>query len=301
MPLGQVSSVPSPGNVGGELQKIFGSCKSLRKAIFEALTMLETVFIGWLGDLTPSRQAPFVLGVLMLGLSTLLFALAHSLEVLVTARVLQGLSATVAETVGSAMLLDKVGQDKIGEAFGWKGLASTLGFFAGPIVGGTLYLYAGYFAVFVPVFLLVGIEFTMRLLVIEDRREASNNKRDQSGKDSQRAKEDQPLLRESRSPATQGRNSGSNNKQTLPHEDSLDQASYAEPFAARYQSPVTIGHESPKAAENGLNGKVVGANAKRHSKFSFPALKLLLIPRLSVALFGIMIQNSLAAVFEAVV
>lgn len=89
---------------------------------------------------------------------------------LVLARICQGLSSSISATIGNALLLDKVGPANIGRACGWTGLSSSLGFFAGPVIGGVLYQFAGWFAVFIPAFVLIAIEILLRLMVIEEDR-----------------------------------------------------------------------------------------------------------------------------------
>jgi MFS family permease len=118
----------------------------------------------------PSRQSPFVFGLLVLLGSTALFAVGTSLAVLLIARVLQGASTAVVFTVGFALLFDKVGKEQIGEAMGWTSMSLSLGLFSGPIVGGIVYQNLGYFAVFLPAFLLLALEIILRFLIIEDDR-----------------------------------------------------------------------------------------------------------------------------------
>ena len=93
----------------------------------------------------------------------------HSLFLLAIARALQGVSASVAGTVGGAILLDKCGEKEIGEASGWRFTALILGFSLGPIVGGMLYDYGGYYTVFAPALCLVILEILLRASLIEGR------------------------------------------------------------------------------------------------------------------------------------
>jgi MFS family permease len=117
-------------------------------------------------------------GLALLGASTLAFATARSLVILVIARCLQGLASSIPSTVGVALLYDKVGQEHIGEALGWTAFSITIAFFIGPLIGGLLYQYLGYHAVFIPVYALVVIEIGLRALIIEERDigERSNGK-----------------------------------------------------------------------------------------------------------------------------
>ena len=63
-------------------------------------------------------------------------------------------------------MLDTIGEQHIGRAIGFTSMSLSVGLFAGPIVGGFLYDLAGYFAVFVPAFVLVVLEFVLRMLLI---------------------------------------------------------------------------------------------------------------------------------------
>jgi MFS family permease len=68
----------------------FAIMASTLGAIADLLRRLS-VFFGWLGDKISRRQTPFLLGVTVLGSSTLCFALGSTLPVLFIARVLEGL------------------------------------------------------------------------------------------------------------------------------------------------------------------------------------------------------------------
>ena len=271
--------------------------------------MALLVLVGWVNDLAPSRQAPFVLGLLALGGSTLLFTLARSLPVLVVARVLQGLSTAVAETVGSAMLLDKVGQDSIGEALGWKGLASTVGFFAGPLVGGVLYDSAGYFAVYMPVFVLLAVELVLRVLVIEDRREGysdarGDGQRKEQTEEQQQPEQNQPLLTRHASDDSQTTTYGTSDLEQST-ESTFDPPSKKMASKTACSPPAPAGGRSTNGhSRNATDGEIKDEEQEARgqtSRFGFPILKLLCLPRLLVALIGLMIQNSFAAALEIVV
>lgn len=73
---------------------------------------------GWIADRTSSRQAPFLCGLAALLLATIMFAVGHSITVLVIARILQGTSAAVVWTIGLTMVLDTVGSDNLGKVIG---------------------------------------------------------------------------------------------------------------------------------------------------------------------------------------
>lgn len=108
---------------------------------------------------------PFLLGLIILGGVILLFSLTTSLPLIVLAGVLQGFSTAIVFTIGFSLLLDNVGNERIGHAVGFTSMSLSLGLFAGPIVGGFIYDSAGYFAVFIPAFALITLEVVLWLLL----------------------------------------------------------------------------------------------------------------------------------------
>ncbi|GJP90828.1 Ankyrin repeats (3 copies) family protein [Aspergillus niger] len=69
-----------------------------------------------------------------------------------------------------------IGEQHIGRAIGFTSMSLSVGLFAGPIVGGFLYDLAGYFAVFVPAFVLVVLEFVLRVLLIRPSLKTDNKR-----------------------------------------------------------------------------------------------------------------------------
>ncbi|KAF1843283.1 MFS general substrate transporter [Cucurbitaria berberidis CBS 394.84] len=143
---------------------------SILLGIYGAAILLGSLLFGYIGDRMRSRQSPFVFGLLVLGGATALFAAGTSLTVLIIARILQGASTAIVFTVGFALLVDKIGREQIGEAMGYTSMSMFLGLFSGPLVGGIIYRYGGYFAVFIPAFCLIGLEILLRFLLVEEDR-----------------------------------------------------------------------------------------------------------------------------------
>ena len=138
--------------------------------ITKADKVKHLVCFGWIGDKTTRRQTPFVLGLVMLGSSTLCFALGSTIPVLLIARLLQGLSSAVVFTIGNALLLDVVGTEGIGKASGYTSMSITMGILSAPVAGGFIYDHAGYFAVFLPAFALIIIDIVLRFMLIAEKR-----------------------------------------------------------------------------------------------------------------------------------
>ena len=120
-----------------------------------------------MGDRLPSKQTPFVLGLAFLAGATTCFVVGSSKLILLTARLLQGFSSAAVFTFGSALLLERVGHDQVGQAMGYTGVGLTAGLLLGPIIGGVLYQFGGYFVVFlVPIGMII-MEIILRLLVVD--------------------------------------------------------------------------------------------------------------------------------------
>lgn len=135
------------------------------------LNYLRAVVFGYLGDVLSSRRAIFISDLLVIILSTLAFALATKLWILLAARLLQGLSTAVIVTVGYVLLAEVVGPAALGKAMGYTAMAASLALMAGPLIGGFLYEYCGYLAVFYPMFGLFALELVLRLLIVEEKAE----------------------------------------------------------------------------------------------------------------------------------
>ncbi|KAK3172571.1 hypothetical protein OEA41_005895 [Lepraria neglecta] len=152
------------------------------------------VSFGWIGDRIPSRQTPFIVGLLALGATTVLFAGGTTLPIYSIARILQGLSGAVTFTLGSTLLFDVVGKEGIGRATGYTGMSVSLGILTGPVAGGVLYEYGGYFYVFIPAFVLITVDIILRLMVICEKRTPLQPILKESIKSGDSTTETEPLL-----------------------------------------------------------------------------------------------------------
>lgn len=139
-------------------------------AMYAAASCLASPIAGVLADrLTSSRQFPFLLGLILLLLSTILLAVGKSMPVLAIARLLQGASGGTVWTIGLALLIETVGQENLGKTIGTIfSFCSVASLFA-PVVGGLLYAKTGYTGVFGLGITLIVIDFIMRLLMIENK------------------------------------------------------------------------------------------------------------------------------------
>ncbi|KAE8351792.1 major facilitator superfamily domain-containing protein [Aspergillus coremiiformis] len=124
---------------------------------------------GYIVDVSPTRQFPYLLGLILLGASMVLLSIAHTMNVFIVARLLQGGATAMVAVAGLALLTDSVAFDNLGQVIGYLGSSIALGFLLGPLLGGLIYDAAGYQAVFAMAFAIVGIDLLMRIAVIEKK------------------------------------------------------------------------------------------------------------------------------------
>ncbi|KAL4903162.1 hypothetical protein BDW74DRAFT_52941 [Aspergillus multicolor] len=146
-----------------ELQKWM----SILLAAFGGALFVGSPIFGYFADRSSSRQAPFMIGLLALAGSTVMFWFARTINALVIARAFQGLSCAVVWTVGMALIVDTMGKDQVGAAMGIVSMAMTVGTVMGPFVGGVMLSKAGYHAVFGLALALIFVDIALRLVMIE--------------------------------------------------------------------------------------------------------------------------------------
>ncbi|KAK4695881.1 hypothetical protein P7C71_g1948, partial [Lecanoromycetidae sp. Uapishka_2] len=114
-------------------------------AAYAGSSVLFSPPAGILADKLPTRQLPFLVGLVALLGATLLLFLGQNVAVLTIARILQGLSAAV--------------------IFGF----ISIGELAAPILGGVVYKKSGYAGVFGLGFAFLALDFIMRILIIDKK------------------------------------------------------------------------------------------------------------------------------------
>ncbi|RAO65054.1 uncharacterized protein BHQ10_001066 [Talaromyces amestolkiae] len=140
---------------------------SIFLAVFGFTNVISSPLIGLLADKFPSRRILFTFGLLVMAISTALYWIGTTIFMLVAARALQGLSATAVWVVGMAIINDVSGPDDLGISMSYVWSANTLGLLCGPIIGGTLFQFAGYHSVFAVAIGLLGVDTVLRLLMAE--------------------------------------------------------------------------------------------------------------------------------------
>ncbi|USP76000.1 hypothetical protein yc1106_03274 [Curvularia clavata] len=139
-------------------------------AIYAAASCTISPIAGILVDkFSKSRQLPFLLGLILLLLSTILLAVGRSVAVLAIARFLQGASGGVVWTIGGAIVVETVGQENLGKTMGvLLSFVAVAGLFS-PIVGGVLYTKTGYTGVFGVGLALIVVDFMLRVFMVEPK------------------------------------------------------------------------------------------------------------------------------------
>ena len=87
-------------------------------AVYAGASVLCSPIIGLIADKLSSRQGPFLFGLTALMLATFLLFIGESIPVLMLARALQGVSASLVWTIGLALCLETVGPKNLGKTIG---------------------------------------------------------------------------------------------------------------------------------------------------------------------------------------
>ena len=106
-------------------------------AVYPVTMFILALPIGILSDYC-GRRPLIIMGMLLMALSTLLFAHAETPTLFMVSRALQGLAAAITWTASLAWICDTYPADKRGAKIGSAGIASGLGLMLGPLMGGSL-------------------------------------------------------------------------------------------------------------------------------------------------------------------
>jgi MFS family permease len=87
-------------------------------ATFAGAAVCFAPIAGVLADKVSTRQAPFLFGLASLLGATVLLFLGRTIEVLLLARILQGMSSAVVWTIGMALVVETVGAKNLGRTIG---------------------------------------------------------------------------------------------------------------------------------------------------------------------------------------
>jgi len=145
------------------------SATSALLAAYAGASFFFAPVAGYIADRTSSRQAPFLAGLTALIVATIMLFTGRSMAVLVIARVAQGASSAVVWTVGLALCIDTVGPENLGKTIGSIFSFISVGAFAAPVVGGTVWKQSGQAGALGVSVGVIGVDLLMRLLVIEKK------------------------------------------------------------------------------------------------------------------------------------
>lgn len=153
---------------------------SVLLAVYGAALLASAPVCGFLADRSTSRRLPLLVGLLALAGATLLLCFGHTIAVLVTGRLLQGISAAIVWTVGLALLVDTVGQKEIGQVMGYISISMSVSILVAPLLGGVVYDRGGYFGVYYMAFALIIVDIILRTVMIEKKVACKWEKQDQA-------------------------------------------------------------------------------------------------------------------------
>lgn len=126
--------------------------------------LLATPIFGVVGDKFGCRK-PFIFGVFTLVIATFLFCFGTTFNMLLAARILQGVSAAASWTTGMALVAEHCVEKRV-EMLGFAMIGSTAGSIIGPTLGGWLFQLGGYYLPFFVVGILIGIDALMRITLL---------------------------------------------------------------------------------------------------------------------------------------
>ena len=122
--------------------------------------------IGYLVDRTGRTKALYLLALLLLMASMILFSLAKLLQLFIIARIPQGAAMAMVYVAGLSLLIESVPNEKLGYLFGYLDISLALGVIVGPLFGGLVYRFMDYQAVFWAAFMPLTVDLILRLGLI---------------------------------------------------------------------------------------------------------------------------------------
>jgi MFS transporter, DHA1 family, solute carrier family 18 (vesicular amine transporter), member 1/2 len=129
--------------------------------------LIATPILGGISDKF-GRRGVMLWGLAVLLASTLLFAFANSMMLLIVARLLQGVAAAATWTAGLALIMDMYPPAKRGKALGTVLTFMSAGTLLGAPVGGMLFEWGGYKLPFLLVSCFILLDGFARIFLLED-------------------------------------------------------------------------------------------------------------------------------------
>ncbi|KAJ1912577.1 hypothetical protein GGI03_004450 [Coemansia sp. RSA 2337] len=154
------------------LQNKLGMSSSANGILFGTFglgVLIGAPISAYISDRWNMRKWPMVIGLVGLGATSVLFALADAFWELVVARLAQGISSGITWAVGLAMIADVYSGEGIGKAMGVAFSGFTIGYLGGPVLGGVIYGAGGNHAIAIFVGAIAVVDLVFRLLLVEPK------------------------------------------------------------------------------------------------------------------------------------
>lgn len=142
-----------------------------------SLTTCSTVVVGLFIDTSASKSRSFLISVIIMVISTIIFFLGTTPVMIVVSRAIQGASTTFTWVTGLAFLVAQVGEDELGAYVGWTTVGVAVGEIVGPLLGGPVYDYLGHWAAFGVVQALLVVDILLRVFAKEKKPEVDTKAR----------------------------------------------------------------------------------------------------------------------------
>jgi len=137
--------------------------------VFAVATLLSNAVVGLFADASASKSRSFLISVIIMVISTIVFFLGTTPVTIVISRAIQGASTTFTWVTGLAYLVSQVGEDELGAYVGWTTVGVAIGEIVGPMVGGPIYDYLGHWAAFGVVEALLLVDILLRVFAKEKK------------------------------------------------------------------------------------------------------------------------------------
>lgn len=136
-------------------------------AIYSVGLVIGSVIFGWVADKIKQRQLIMIIGLVVVLGATIILCVAKVLWLYSLGRFIQGFSAAIVWTAGLAIIADTGEAKDMSFLMSFPGIATSLGVFLGPFLGGVLYEKAGYYAVFYVCIGILVLDLILRLFMLE--------------------------------------------------------------------------------------------------------------------------------------
>lgn len=140
---------------------------SVLTAAFPISDLITAPICAFYVDHYHSRRVPWLIGLIGMVAGIVAFGVSDSFAALLISRLLQGASSAILYTVGLAVLVESVEKSEVGTYMGSAMSCNNFGIIMSPLLGGVLYETRGQMAVLGIMVAILGIDITMRLLMVD--------------------------------------------------------------------------------------------------------------------------------------